>query len=338
MNLSDVRKVIPDSCYNVSGLKSGMTFLRIALFLSLCFYLESLAENYFLLVPLWIFHGQVLVGLFVLGHDCGHNTFARSRFLNNFFGYVSMSPLGNGLKTWKLTHDHHHAYTQKRGQEVDWSKRLMTKEEFAKNKSLVTKIGYRMPFGIFFWVGYNAIHRGFNKSAILNRGLSKDEALSVALSNLVMIAVMAAVYGALWYYTGFFGMWKYHGIPATIAMVTGYYLLIIQHANETSRWYEEQSWTPLKGQISSTFDVRFPRFFEWLWLKINIHIPHHVSPNIPWYHLEEAAEAIKAAHPDIYNERRFGFKEISWMIRTPYLKKDDNYSHSIVPGGFDVQS
>lgn len=324
LTLKQIRSVIPAQCFEVSGRRSGMTFLRIIALLSLCLYFESRTENLLVLSLLWLIHGQIIVGLFVLGHDCGHNTFAKTKWLNNLFGYICMSPLGNGLMTWKLTHDHHHAHTQKRGQEVDWSKRLLTKEEFSETRSFVTKLGYQLPFGIFFWVFHNAIHRGFNKTAILNRELSPKEARAVSLSNLIMLLSMTSLYAILWYKFGFFAMWKYHGIPATIAMITGYYLLIIQHANEQSHWYDEDSWTPVKGQMSSTFDVRFPRILEWLWLDINIHVPHHVSPNIPWYHLREAGAAIKKNFPHLYNERRFSFKEISWMIRTPYLIRVKN--------------
>lgn len=332
LTLAEIRQCLPKSSFAPIAYKSWFTLLRIILCLSLFIYLETKTENILWLLPLWFLHGQVLVGLFVLGHDCGHYTFSKNKKINLLIGYLSMSPLGNGLFTWKLTHDHHHAHTQKRGQEVDWSKRLLTEEEFRKTtwqKNFVTRFGYLLPFGIFYWVGFNAIYRGIKKREILNRELTDQQSRSVLISNLVMILVMVVLYGVLAYLTGFWGMFKYHGIPATVAMMTGYYLLIIQHANPDSIWYEEKSWTSTLGQLASTFDVRFPRFFEWLWLDINIHVPHHVAPNIPWYHLREARKALLKHYPELYQERKFSVREVKWMLRTPFLK------HTPEPGFYE---
>lgn len=312
--LSGIRQSIPESCYEISPVKGWLTIFRILCLLGLCIYLETLTNNLLILFPLWLFHGQVLVGLFVLGHDCGHHSFSRNRMMNLIMGHLAFSPLGNGLVSWTGTHNHHHANTQLRGQDVDWSKWLMTKEEFKNStwkKNFAGKIGYALPFGIFFWIWLNAISRGL-----------KNTSTHVRISNLIMWSVMLGLYAALGWFTGVSGMFKYHGIPASIAMFTGYFLLTIQHANEKSRWFEKSSWNPVRGQMESTFDVRFPRFLEWLWLDINIHIPHHISPAIPWYELRNARIKLRTNHPELYQERNFGMKEISWMIRTPHLVHD----------------
>ncbi len=317
-SLADIRRSIPASCFEVSSLQGWLTFARIVGFLALFLYLETLTDNILLLIPLWFFHGQVLVGLFVLGHDCGHYSFSPDKKTNIIMGHIAFSPLGNGLINWMVTHNHHHAHTQLRGQDVDWSKWLMTNEEYQDSswsKNFAGKLGYRLPFGIFFWIWLNAIGRGL-----------KNTSSSVKKSNLIMWTIMLGIYGGLIYFTGLRGMFKYHGIPASIAMFTGYFLLTIQHANEKSKWFGEKSWSPMRGQLESTFDVRFPRFFEWLWLDINIHVPHHVAPGMPWYQLRQARLALLKDHSTYYQERKFGLKEITWMIRTPKLAHDEKES------------
>ena len=51
------------------------------------------------------------------------------------------------------------------------------------------------------------------------------------------------------------------------------------------------------GQIDGTRVLRAPWgsniFFHWIF----VHVPHHVDPRIPCYHLEEAADAIDEAFP-----------------------------------------
>lgn len=323
------RKAIPETCFAISPRQSWGTLARILLTLSLFIFLETKLDGPILLL-IWFFHGQAMVGLFVLAHECGHGSFSKSRRMNSFIGHLAFSPLGNGLVTWKLTHDHHHAHTQLRGQEVDWSSWLKTRKEFSETtwrKDFMTRLGYLLPMGILSWVGWNAIRRGMYKNKIMNRPLTPKEARAVTLSNLFMFLIMGLIYLLLWKFTGIWGVLKYHAIPATIAMVTGYLLLIIQHANPESLWYEDKSWTPVRGQLATTFDIRFPGIFEWLWLNINIHIPHHIAPRIPWYHLPEAQKNLIKTYPEFYQQRKFEWRELSWMIRTPYLEyiEEKNY-------------
>ena len=315
-DLKKFREVIPKNCFEQAWLYSLFTALRILLTISFFLFLESKLgadslENVMILIPLWFFHGQALVGLFVLAHDCGHHSFSKIPWINTVCGHLAFAPLANGFESWKETHNHHHAHTQKKGQEIDWSSWLLTEEDFKKtswNINFFTRLGYALPFGILFWVYINAFRRAFSEST-----------LKTKLSNLFMWLIMFVIYGGLCWKFGLSGMLKYHGIPAFVAMITGYILLIIQHANHETKWFTEESWTPVKGQLEATFDVRFPRLFEWLWLDINIHIPHHMAPRIPWYHLREASAAIKHKYPKVYQERKFSLKELDWMIKTPFL-------------------
>ncbi len=320
--LSHIKKEIPANCFSISRARSWLTLARILVLTGMFIGLESLVDLHSdegllwklpLLLLLWFLHGQTLMGLFVLGHDCGHGTFSKDPRLNSIVGHLCFSPLGTGLGNWTATHNQHHAHTQKRGLPVDWSSRLLTRAEFERTSwknDFAIRLGYLLPFGIFYWVWLNAVQRGsMRKATPAIRG-----------SNLVMWSVMLAIYVSLWYFAGAWPMFKYHGIPAFIAMVTGYFVLIIQHAGDETVWYEEKTWSPVKGQLAATFDVRFPRWLEWLWLDINIHIPHHVSPNIPWYNLREASQAIKGKFPQLYQERRMTLRDLTWLLRTPFIR------------------
>ena len=278
------------------------------------------------LLLLWLLCGWSLVGMFVLGHDCGHRTFSDRKWVNTVVGHLCLSPLANGYHAWRVTHDHHHAYTQLRGQDVDWASYLVTREELASARSpcaWVTRVGYALPFGVFFWVWWNSIVRGVAIRTQLDPRVWEREKRRLRASSVVTASVLLVIYGSLWYATGFWGMLKYYGVPAWIAMATGWVIIAIQHGNEDSLLYEEQAWTPAKGQVVSTFDTRFPRWLETLWCHINFHIPHHVAPGVPWYHLESAARALRTAYPDHYQERRFAMSDLMVFYQTPFLKKDE---------------
>jgi omega-6 fatty acid desaturase (delta-12 desaturase) len=235
-----------------------------------------------------------------------------------------MTPLANSFYAWKLTHERHHAFTQLRGQDVDWACFLVTRDELESPTSrppLITRAGYAMPCGIFLWIAWNTIRR-----AAMTHQMFRSERLArhwmpLAASNVAMTLCLIGLYGALWNAFGFMGMLKYHGIPATVAMVTSWIIITIQHANEQTLWYEPEGWTPVRGQLVSTFDIRFPAWLEYLWCDGNIHIPHHVAARIPWYHLKRAGRAIQAAYPAYYQEHRFTLSHLSWLWRTPFLER-----------------
>jgi omega-6 fatty acid desaturase (delta-12 desaturase) len=345
LTLPHIRRAIPRECLTPIPRRSWGTLLRIYACCAACLWLLSLVrpdwngDRWSLVAQLaasmilWVVYGWVLVGLFVVGHDCGHRSFSRRGWVNAVVGHICMAPLANSFHAWRLTHDHHHAYTQLRGQDVDWASYLMTRDEYASTTTpppLITRLGYALPFGILLWITWNALRRGFAIQHVLPSQQYTKERRRLRQSSLITLGTLSVIYGGLWYATGFWGMLHYHGIPAAVAMVTGWMIIAIQHASEDALLYEKPAWTPAKGQMVSTFDIRFPSILEYAWCSINIHIPHHVAPGVPWYHLKRAAHALQRAYPDHYQEQRFGMRHLAWFRRTPFLRKVDDKGYYVV--------
>jgi len=266
-------------------------------------------------------------------YECGHGSFSTKSWLNTVVGHFCMAPLANSFYTWQLTHDHHHLYTQLRGQEVDWAANLVTKEEFDSltwQRAFLTRLGYTLPFGIFLWIGWNTIRRGLMLERLLSEQQLAHEKRKIVRSNVITGIFLIVIYGGLWYFFGFWEMIKYYGIPATVAMVTGWFIITIQHATDQSLLYEKTDWTPVRGQLVSTFNIRFPRWLEYLWCNINIHIPHHVCPVIPWYYLKQAGNCIRQDFPDCYQEQHFRFHLVSCFYRAPFLRKVEEKGYYIL--------
>ena len=85
--------------------------------------------------------------------------------------------------------------------------------------------------------------------------------------------------------------------------------------------FDREGWSPLRGQLVSTFDVRFPTWFETVFFHINRHPPHHLAPRIPWYHLPAAMKALGEAHPELHIERRFSLDYLRRAWRSPLLER-----------------
>ncbi len=342
--LADVRRAIPARCFTPSTARSLASLLRVLAIIAVCIALEarlSLGSGASLLwqvpamIALWLVHGFSLLGLFVIGHDCGHRSFSRRAWLNSVVGHLCMSAMSNGFLSWQLTHDHHHRHTQERGHEIDWSARLLTRQERARlgaELPFVTRVGYAIPFGVFFWIAFNVLRRSVLKHTVLDLGLDARGRRQLIASNAVMAVGMLGLHATLFVLSGFSGMLEHHVVPATIGSAMGYLILTIQHCNPDTIWYERRAWTPLRGQLVSTFDVRFPRVLEWLWCDINVHVPHHVAPQIPWYFLREATDAIAQAFPEYHQSRRFSLRDVAWMLLTPYLKHEAEKGYFIMEG------
>ena len=86
----------------------------------------------------------------------------------------------------------------------------------------------------------------------------------------------------------------------------------------------------MRGQLVSTFDVRFPAWLEYLWCHINLHIPHHISPTIPSYYLKGAGRALHQAYPAHYQEQTFGLRHLAWFYRTPFLRKIEDKGYYVL--------
>jgi omega-6 fatty acid desaturase (delta-12 desaturase) len=347
VTLSDLRRAIPRHCFTPVAWQSWLALARIVASLAAgiwalsCVPLTSgrdLLWQLPLLAPLWLYQGWVLVGLFLIGHDCGHGSFSRRRWVNTLVGWLAMTPLANSFHAWRLTHERHHAFTQLRGHDVDWAGYLVTRAEFdARRPPVITRAGYALPCGIFLWIAWNTVRRAAMLHTMFRAERLARQRRALFWSNLAMGVALATLYGALWTFTGLAGALKYHGIPATVAMVTSWIIITIQHANEHSLWYGAAAWTPLHGQVVSTFDVRFPRWLEYLWCDGNIHIPHHVAPAVPWYHLRTAADALRRTYPACYQEESFSLAHVRWLWRTPFLAEARDARYYTLAGPASVE-
>ncbi len=334
VTLADLRAAMPAHVFTPTPWRSWAALARVLA----CAALGPLALSQVSLDPgpsllwqvpahlaLWWLYGCALVGLFVLGHDCGHEAFTANRRVDWLVGHAVMAPLANGFHVWRVTHDQHHAHTQRRGQEVDWAAHLVTAEELAATswrRDFMVRLGYALPFGVALWIGWNMLRRGFAVRSQLPPQKYQREKGRLRRSGAIVVISLTAIYGGLFHALGLWGMLKFYGIPATIAAAIGALIITIQHASEHTLLYSDEGWSPVRGQLVSTFDVRLPRWLEWMWCNINIHIPHHIAPRIPWYHLPEAGRALRRAYPGLYQEERMTLGRVLYFSETPLLRED----------------
>lgn len=119
LTLDRIRKAIPKHCFEPSATLSAA---HIILNVTITLLLATCALRIVPLVPytairwaLWLAYGYVqgllMTGIWILGHECGHQALFKSSTTNDVVGFILHSALLVPYFSWKYTHGRHHRYT-----------------------------------------------------------------------------------------------------------------------------------------------------------------------------------------------------------------------------------
>lgn len=334
LGIAAVRDLIPKDCFDIVPSRSWMgllsALLRLAAAEAILYYLPltrgvALYWQIPALLAAWLFAGWAFTGMFVIGHDCAHLAFSDKRWVNTVVGHLVLALEFTGFHNWRIWHNHHHARTQARRVDPDWAEMSMTRAEYEAapvGQKAHVRLGFGTPLGVLvgFWVGM--VRRTFMRKLAPQIPLARGADRELFFSTVFWVACCVGLGTLLVKLGGAFALVKFWLVPAFIAATHGALLTFLHHASPDALQFDREEWTPFRGQVVSTFNVRFPALCEAMWFDINIHLPHHIAPRIPWYHLRPAAEAIKAARPDLFIERRFSFGYLRSIWARPLLTRE----------------
>jgi omega-6 fatty acid desaturase (delta-12 desaturase) len=137
--VNDIRNAIPKHCFERSGLRGLSYVARDIASLAITFMLFNkfvTPEN----IPstpirtgLWaiytVIQGLFGTGLWVLAHECGHQSFSPSKILNDTTGWICHSALLVPYFSWKISHGKHHKATGNMERDMVFVPK--TREEYA---------------------------------------------------------------------------------------------------------------------------------------------------------------------------------------------------------------
>lgn len=119
--IKQIRDAIPTHCYERSALRGYAYILRDGLLLASTFYLfhnfvtPATIPSASLRFVLWSLYGFVqglfATGLWVIAHECGHQSFSTSKTINDTTGWILHSALLVPYFSWKISHGKHHKST-----------------------------------------------------------------------------------------------------------------------------------------------------------------------------------------------------------------------------------
>lgn len=268
------------------------------------------APHWIFYFPLWLAAGLGAWGLFCINHDCGHNSFSRSRRLNGFIGQLALLPMLYPFHGWRNMHNLHHAHTNDLELDTDW--RPMPRAQF-RRMHLWDRLVYLGTRSWFWWLGTVDYQRHcFNPGSFPKREARNDVRRSI-----VIVVLFAAFYlPLLVYFTGFIGLVLYFLAPWIAFHVWFSTTTMMHHTISDLPFLTKPYWTPNASRLLLTTDYNYPKWLHFLTHNISVHTAHHVAPIVPFYNLPQAREALKRAYPDMIREKKFTFRQLLDIVRS----------------------
>jgi omega-6 fatty acid desaturase (delta-12 desaturase) len=255
---------------------------------ALCWYLMYLCLpiSWWLVVPLAILAGALLVRVFIIFHDCGHGSFFKSHAANDTVGFLSGILTFTPYYHWRWEHAIHHGSAgqlDKRGTGDVWT---MTVQEYLES-SRWKKFAYRLARNPVILFVIAPLYLFLIRQRIPSAKANPRERHSVYAMN-------AAILGMAVGLSLVFGVVHFILIQLIILMVAGgagVWLFYVQHQFEGVYWERGDDWSFVAAALQGSSFYKLPRVLQWFSGNIGFHHIHHLSPRIPNYNLEKCHQA-----------------------------------------------
>lgn len=266
----------------------------------------SLSISYWLTFGLTIVGGFLMARIFIIQHDCGHNSFTKSKKWNTVIGYFCSFFSTIPFQYWAKTHAYHHSHTGQLEHRDIGDIDFLTVNEFRK-LSKWGKIKYRIfrhPVVLFFVVPIYYLAIAVRIPKISVKSIQKQY-LSQQLNNLALVGV----YLLIAYLVGWKAFFFIHLTTVMFFGIIAFWFFYVQHQHDHSYQQWKDKWDYLLASIKGATYYKLPRLFQWLTGNIGFHHIHHLNHRIPNYNLEKC-----------YNENPVLNKYVTTITFWPSLK------------------
>ncbi len=245
----------------------------------------SLDISYWLTFGLGIINAFFLVRIFIIQHDCGHNSFVANSKFRHTVGYICSLFSAIPYHYWAKSHHVHHANNGNLElRDIGDITTLTVKEYFSLSNWKKFKYRLYRSFPVMFVLGpiyYIAIH---NRMNLIKMEIFKNEKWRLYINNVILLGIFVGL--AIW-----LGVWKFiltHFTILFIFAIIAVWFFYVQHQHEESYKQWKKNWDYITAAIKGSTYYKVPRLFNWLTGNIGIHHIHHLNPAIPNYNLKKA--------------------------------------------------
>ncbi|KAF8243415.1 hypothetical protein K440DRAFT_561840 [Wilcoxina mikolae CBS 423.85] len=266
-------------------------------------------------------------GIWVLAHECGHQAFSESKIVNDTVGWILHSSLFVPYFSWKISHGKHHKATGNLEKDMVFVPKTRTEyqrryagglthdiSELTEETPIAT-LAHSIAQQLIGWILYlftNVTGHNYHTRQKEGRGVGKKngyfggvnhfnpgsplyeakDAKLILLSD-IGIGIMGYIIYAACQKWGAANMALWYGIPYLWVNHWLVAITFLQHTDPSLPHYHPEAWNYCRG-AAATIDREFGFIGRHLMHGIvETHVVHHFIPLIPFYHADEATEAVK---------------------------------------------
>lgn len=304
--LADIRAAVPAELFKASLVTSWYYIARdLVLFVVIgyatSFALELAGDSTLLRAAIWIAYtlvqGAVGFGLWVIGHECGHQGyFGDGHHLNDPVGFVIHSAYCDPYHSWRITHATHHRYTNNKQLDTvyppkDYPAALYDLGEAFPPIHLLMVLMY-VTMGWPMYIGFNleghryvTVQNHFDPNAPMFTKKDRNDVIVSGFGVLAMLLVLASVAGSV----GVANVLSYYGLAwlgshGWLVLVT-----FLQHSDARLPHYDDEkdNFNFVKGAIATV-----DRDYGALWNNLthhitDAHVVHHIFSRVPFYRAKQ---------------------------------------------------
>lgn len=319
--LDDLQAAIPPHCFERNLIKSFTyatfnIFICCALLYGAYVGLEKTKLPFTITVfgylVYWFLQGSHMMGLWTIGHECGHYSFSDYPLVDDIVGIILHSIVLTPFHSYKFTHRRHHANTNScendeffvpvtKNEFKSWSDTIDDSPMFHLFKIIQMLIVGWMPGYLFLnKMGPKKYRDGpnshFNPHSLL---FTPSERFNVLMSNVELIAPVVVILFCIYHY-GLSLVFKLYIVPY---MVVNAYVVLITYLHHTDTYIphmREGKWNWIQG-ATGTVDRTLGKYLDNAVHHFSdTHVLHHFFPQIPYYNSVEATEAIRPIMGEYY--------------------------------------
>ncbi|KAJ1327407.1 omega-6 fatty acid desaturase [Microdochium nivale] len=334
--IKQLHDAIPKHCFERSAVKGLYYVFRDIALLATTFYLFNTyltpenVPSYPARVGGWAIYtalqGLFGTGLWVMAHECGHQSFSPSKVLNDTVGWFCHSALLVPYFSWKISHGKHHKATGHMERDMVFvpktraeragriGKMVHELNELCEETPIATLI-HLVGQQLIGWPNYlmtNITGHNYHERQREGRGKGKrngyftgvnhfnpnsplyeaKDAKLILLSD-VGIAITASILTYLGNTYGWKNLAVWYFIPYLWVNHWLVAITFLQHTDPTLPHYTPEAWNYVRG-AAATIDREFGFIGRTLLHGIiETHVLHHYVSTIPFYNADEATEGIK---------------------------------------------
>jgi len=238
----------------------------------------------------------MMTGIWVIAHECGHQSFSPSLWVNDTVGCILHSMLLVPYWSWKYSHAQHHAKSNSMEHDSVFVPLTDLNVSNAENtvRGRIWGIFKMLTIGwmVYLWFNYaSSPLKGWNShfNPFCALWKSRHQKTGVIASDIALLVWCWVLYRLTCNF-GIMAMIKFYGMPyfwVNFWLVT---ITFLQHTDwVVPRYYDGWSW--MRGALGTVDrDYGVLNFFHHH--IADTHVLHHIFSKIPHYHAQEATQAI----------------------------------------------